>query len=238
MRASRHSHAQALLEALAQPGCPICRLGARAVARALESLAYEQVTDPAVQARFAAALGLCASHGRQLLNRTSSGQGVAILYRAVIAAALRRLEQVSAEPAGGLLSLVRGRRADGPAPGLAALSPDAPCPACQVEADAEQRAAQVLLEQLSHPDARSAYERSPGLCLPHLRLALTLARPRQRPAAALLLAHAASILRALDQELAEYVRKHDYRFQHEPYGAERDAPARALTRFVGERGGR
>jgi hypothetical protein len=40
----------------------------------------------------------------------------------------------------------------------------------------------------------------------------------------------------LEAELAEYVRKHDYRFRGEPFGDERDAPARALARFVGERG--
>jgi len=40
---------------------------------------------------------------------------------------------------------------------------------------------------------------------------------------------------ALSTELKEYRRKHNYRYAHEPYGAEKDAWIRAIELFVGRR---
>ena len=101
---------------------------------------------------------------------------------------------------------------------------------------AAQRAVQVLLDHLREPDTLAAYSASDGLCLPHLRRALAEARPRHREAVASLAAAMSTRLQGLEAELAEYVRKHDYRFRGEAFGEERAAPARALARFVGERG--
>ncbi|MBX6771349.1 MAG: hypothetical protein IRY83_06465 [Chloroflexi bacterium] len=41
--------------------------------------------------------------------------------------------------------------------------------------------------------------------------------------------------RYLRQELAEYIRKQDYRFRHEPAGPEQTAPLRALALVAGSR---
>ena len=40
-------------------------------------------------------------------------------------------------------------------------------------------------------------------------------------------------LRGLIGELDEYIRKHDYRFRHEGFGDEKDAPERAVARLAG-----
>ncbi len=66
---------------------------------------------------------------------------------------------------------------------------------------------------------------------PHFCLALEMA---SEPAVANTLAEAelASLTR-LAAELAEYVRKRDYRLREEPLGSEKDAPARAQDILAG-----
>src|SRR5581483_2577544 len=234
-RADRHLAFHALAEALAQPGCPICRLARASASRALDALAYELVNDLATHAAFREALGLCARHGWEWLEMPSSGQGAAILYRAVVRAARARLDRPRAAPPArrGLLARLLGRAAGGPAAERAALTPQHPCPICRARDGAAERALAVLLDHLAAADVQAAYAGADGLCLPHLRQALGRA---DRARGALLVEQAARRLDALEDDLSEYIRKHDYRFRDEPYGAERDAPERGVARFAGERG--
>ncbi|MGD9495428.1 MAG: hypothetical protein AB7Y46_03855 [Armatimonadota bacterium] len=51
MRRQRHVDFLALVDALGQPGCPVCRLADRAARRLLEALLWEHITDSAVRAR-------------------------------------------------------------------------------------------------------------------------------------------------------------------------------------------
>jgi hypothetical protein len=67
------------------------------------------------------------------------------------------------------------------------------------------------------------------LCVPHLQQALTF----QGPA---VLATTRAIWGALDQHLAEYIRKEDYRFRREPRGAEQGAPRWAVALLSGAPG--
>jgi len=226
----RTSSDHLLLEALDQPGCPLCRLAAQTVQRSLEALAYEQVTDVETQLAFRAALGLCALHAGQWLEQGGSGQGLAILYRAALADAEGRLGR-EAGAGSGWLGL--GRRGAG---AETRLRPGDPCLACRARDDATSRNSRALLERLSQPEVAAAYADSVGLCLAHLNLALRLAGTRRRAAAHALIEQQRRRLAALDTELAEFVRKHDYRFQREPFGPERDAPQRVVAAFVGERG--
>ena len=79
---------------------------------------------------------------------------------------------------------------------------------------------------------RPPYEASDGLCLPHFRD--VLAQPAPGPAPALLVAAQGAIWSRLDGELEEFLRKSDYRFQKEPFGAERDSWQRAVSAVSGQ----
>ena len=79
---------------------------------------------------------------------------------------------------------------------------------------------------------RPPYEASDGLCLPHFRD--VLAQPAPGPAPALLVAAQRAIWSRLDGELEEFLRKSDYRFQKEPFGAERDSRQRAISAVSGQ----
>jgi len=77
----------------------------------------------------------------------------------------------------------------------------------------------------------TAYAASDGLCLPHLRLALDAA-PNDRVFRALR-ARALQTQETMIAQLNETIRKHDYRFRHEPAGEEKGSPQRAVDHVAG-----
>jgi len=78
------------------------------------------------------------------------------------------------------------------------------------------------------------YQTSDGLCFPHLRLALE--EVEEQASLDLFLQVQEQALSRLSGNLKEYLRKHDYRYTHEPMSdAEATGYLRAIACFVGER---
>jgi Family of unknown function (DUF6062) len=205
---SRHLTYHDLSEALAQAGCAVCRLVAIATDRYLRSLLYESVNDPWVRERLRASQGFCRAHAWHL-QRRGDPLGISILWRDL-------LTQASESGKGPQHGKSKGRTAM--------------CPACDVAAEAERRYLGTLVEHLAAGSLRQEYDTSAGLCLPHLRKAV-----RQGSAARVFLLESEAVkLSRLSQELAEIIRKNDYRFREEPWGAERDAWIRATRKLAGE----
>ncbi|HOC20590.1 MAG: hypothetical protein GYA30_05625 [Chloroflexi bacterium] len=115
------------------------------------------------------------------------------------------------------------------------------CPLCHLAARDEQRFLdsltyerildEILLQDLRFPEVQAALVRAGGLCLPHLRTALGASGPAQSHTA--LLAAQREAWTVLMAELDGFIRKNDYRFQHEPMGDERDAWLRVLDTLTG-----
>jgi hypothetical protein len=209
--APKHLHYHELLEQLRRPGCAVCALGAAAARRSLESLAGESVTDPDARERWRESFGLCAPHARRF-EAEAPRLTVAILFGDL----LRRME-------GELESRPRLRRPPSPAP----------CPACTAAAEQEEASLRVLAESIDEPGMAEAYGASSGLCRRHT---LGLLPRLPKTARARVAAEERERLRRLGEELAEVQRKHDYRFAGEPWGEEKTAPARAVTKITGEPG--
>jgi hypothetical protein len=70
-----------------------------------------------------------------------------------------------------------------------------------------------------------------GLCLPHLRRGLALAR--NDTAFTFLQTTARERLAALGGEMDEFIRKYDHRFRREEWGAEADSWQRAIRWIAG-----
>ncbi len=207
-----------------EPGCPVCAFGQRVSSRYVDSLFYESVNDPAVRARLRASLGLCYEHAWLMIEaRLSDALGQAILYRDLLQTLLERLPSETEIPD------ERAARRLGEA-----LTPEAACPACESRAQAEERALQALARSLERREYLADFERSDGLCLPHLR-ALLQQETLGRKALAAVLAHQRRRLSGLEAELAEFIRKNDYRFQGEKMGAEGNAYQRAAGLLTGRR---
>jgi hypothetical protein len=201
---SRHITYHDLRDALAEPGCPLCRRVARAVDRYLRALLYESVNDPEVREGLRASQGFCRQHAWQV-QRRASPLSIAILWRDLLS------QELAPEPSANRRARL--------------------CPACAVAAEAERGHLAALAEHLEAGSLRDEFAASAGLCLPHLRAALRAAKAGARE---FLLAAESEKIAALREQLSEIIRKHDYRFRGEPWGREKDAWIRATAKLAGE----
>jgi hypothetical protein len=231
------SFAQELIAACHEPGCPVCRVLAKRVRNYLDKLFYEHVNDLKLREELRLGRGFCRTHAWMALEMgVGDALGVAIIYHDVLTNVLRLWPSgVGVSGGGGMLERLRrgGSGLRGAARNLAvALRPQGPCPACQQEADQLDLAVAVLMEAATRPELAAALEGSAGLCLPHFGKALGGAQTEAQAAELLRLEEAK--LAALDAELAELIRKNDYRFRDEAIGAEGDSWKRAVRMVVGE----
>ena len=227
-----------VLAAVGRPGCALCRLLGETSDRFVEAVLFEMVNDVGVRDELNAARGLCGRHA-PLLVRTGGALGAATMIQGVIKVLLRELDAagLEAEPPNRLRGLMRagGLGATHPAAErlAAALAPQAPCPICAHEAIYTDHYTGTLLREMTPGSAlAAAYGASDGLCLPHFRGVAGRGLPG--PALTTLVAAQRAIWERLNGELEEFLRKSDYRFQKEPFGAERDAWQRAISAVSGQ----
>ncbi len=208
-RPDRHLAFHRLMEACGTGMCPICRLVADGVERRLAHLFHELVNDPDARRSLRAALGFCRRHATDAL-RVGTPLGLAIIYEDVATHALSRLRAV-----------VAGRHADR----------RRICPACIGESEDEVAYTEGLAECLGEPDMRLVYTRGSGLCIRHLDGVVRRTAPAVRR---FLVDQEAGRLSDLIADLKELMRKSDYRYAGETVGQERDAPARAIAKVIGD----
>ncbi len=225
-----------LLEAFPQPGCPLCRLVQSAVERSLSHLFYESVTDPSVRHRLRRSLGFCKQHAWLLVDaRIGDALGMAIIYHDLLGSLLKHLPQESDLSAQKNPFRLRHRLPFslktllGQA--LETLAPRHPCPACEQEESSRRAAVSVLASALNDLAFAESFKASGGLCLPHLRQVLE--EIRDPLVLEVLLTNSRDKLSALHLELAEIIRKNDYRYRDEAFGPEGDAWKRAVALVVG-----
>ena len=228
-----------LRDALAQPGCALCRLRTDSADRFLDTLLWESVNDPARRQEIRRARGFCHAHGWALVRATAS-VGVAIIARDVLQSLLSTLDDATFRPLSPL-SLRRVQEAvDSKQPSVATaelvsrLEPEAPCPACVWADKMEGIYLDTLLHNLSGEDNLLAeYGASDGLCLPHFRRVLALVR-KEATYDALVNVQRAVWQRLVDQ-LGESIRKNDYRNLDEAWGEEAGSWLRGIAALVGAR---
>jgi hypothetical protein len=198
---------------------------------------YELVNDPEARDQIRETLGFCNPHAHYLLTLTGSALGTGIIFRDVVNTILKQLERVSYSPPRGaplyrlVEALDRQRPTLASEAAVRALSPRAPCPVCVQQEKMEALAIAALLTGLEDEELREALQSSAGLCLPHLRRALQAVRRQTEFDALTSLAR--DRYAALRAELDEFIRKNDYRFQHEGMGAEGDSWKRAVNLMTG-----
>jgi hypothetical protein len=213
-----------LLEACAGPGCPVCRLSYKFVRRYVDSILYEFVNDPEVRAEIRQARGYCNEHAWWMLDVAGAGLGIAIIQRDVVETVLDVTQTLS-----------DGRNArQGAQELLKRLQPAAECPACAHRRTMEDITLHALLSHIDDPDLTMALAGSSGLCLPHFSRALELVEDADTLKQ--LVALQRRTLTELRDELAEFIRKNDYRFRHEGFGKEGDSWRRAIGIVSAERG--
>jgi Family of unknown function (DUF6062) len=225
-----------LRDALREDGCPICSLLVRRSLAALDSLLYEQVTDPDSRDELRRSHGLCNWHAWALLQVPTGRSGIAIIYETLLGYQLKELLllQQTLRPR-TLWQRFTPRVFHHPValPFLSRWQTKAPCPMCRQHTRMDEGSyLRTLLDGLSTPEFAAHFQDSFGLCLPHLRLAI-----EREPAHAALptLVHLqVQKLTALRSRLQEIMRKFDYRFAAELRGEEGAEWRRVIELFVGK----
>jgi hypothetical protein len=226
-------------DALARPGCAVCRLKTDSAERFLDGFLWESVNDPSKRREIRRALGFCHEHAWALV-RVSASLGVAIVTRDVLRSLLKAMEDATfqALPTFSLRrvheALDSKQSAAATAELVARLAPQTKCPACVWVEKMEGIYLNTLVHNLLGEDGLLAdYEASDGLCLPHFRQALT--QVRDEGVFEALVSAQRAILERLVAHLDESIRKSDYRFLDESWGEETGAWLRAIAALVGPR---
>jgi hypothetical protein len=232
-----------------QSGCPLCRARDEAVTHAIAWLWVEGYNDWEWRERLAASAGMCRQHWWQALtSERSHAFGASAVGESFTQASLRQLEKCEqdlhqAPAANGFrnsagermrqwwagLRSARGQRSSAGASVCA--PPTRACPLCETAELEERFALRRLYLALAESEVWAQYEHSDGLCLAHLRWALT--DPPSPAVALALIADMRRRLGALSEEFAHFFHTMDYRFHDEPRGSEQTAWLRAIERFTG-----
>jgi hypothetical protein len=228
----KEAYVDELIEAFAQKGCAFCRLLDESADKFVDAVLWEMVNDPPTRLELRHTRGYCAEHSR-LLIRPGAALGTAILMKDVINALQKEVQNSrlweGESGLDGLRASVMKRPSAKTAVLLQKLEPQATCPACVNVAYLKKHLIKSFSQNLQQLDA--PYRQSDGLCLPHFKD--LLAETGSPPTAQTLLQAQMHIWNRLDAELTEFIRKNDYRFQHEGFGAEKDAWIRAVEALGG-----
>lgn len=221
-----------VIEACAKPGCPLCRVAERWGGRFMAAILYEEVTDPHTRGRLKQSFGFCRDHAWQAADVGGTLLGMSIIYRGLLGQIDKALVQAAPGPQKGWWQKLGPKASDDDTapPGLSAA---APCPACVYLREMEATALLAIADALPGNERLAAGLNQPngGLCLPHLRRGLVLARNQE--AFTFLQSTTHEKLAALQAEMDEFIRKYDHRFRREEWGDEADSWQRAIRWIAG-----
>ncbi len=246
----------ALRNALAAPGCPVCRAETHAVLQYTRWLAREISVAP-IQS-WTSALCLCPEHGWRFA-RSAAEDALKRLVTEIQRSWAGRLAELTrslaAVPAGGrgsrwrLVRLRVGSRTTARSEAFCAALSEAlrsgrraaqiqarrtfrlePCPLCQAVGTARERTIALIAASLGDPTIRRAYEIGDGLCLRHLPAAVARAR---RDELLILIRPVRARLGVLEWELEEFLRKQSWTVRYEAMGPERGAWQKAAQSLSG-----
>lgn len=186
-----------LLNACADPGCPVCRVGAHAVKHYLKSIFNEFVNDRAIRDNLLKSLGFCGEHSQLLLNtRIADALGASIIYENIVKKMLRELPRQNREK--DLLNTVNRTKN---------------CMACEQRNTVIDRSINEICNSLSDEKMQNALQDSDGLCFPHLLQVLE--NTQNTDDADFLLSVTKTKLEIRQTEMAELIRKNDHNFRSE-----------------------
>ncbi len=214
-----------LMRDLRKKGCPVCRGANRAAWRYIDAILWESVNDPAIRARLRASHGFCREHALMAISVAKErdlASGLAILYEDF----LRHVTADARRAAGSVGKQSRSRSDE--------LAARHRCAACE---SADAAAGNYLHVLAIAPDgsavAKAAAASGRRLCLRHLHRGLEVAAFTEE--ADRLVGIFARGNGELGENLREFVRKHDYRFQAEGMTpAESSSWTVAVYELVGE----
>lgn len=226
-----------LRDACEKDGCPVCTLLVKFSLRYMDDFMYERVTDSGCREELLASGGFCNWHAWMLPRLHHSPSGTAVIHEHLLKDAVEAIERLRrshtvqprwrrmfswlARPAWGRLAVISGKK-------------KSPCPVCTGARISDEIYLKACLEFIADLEFKQSLEKSSGLCLPHLYLAVAI--EPNHPHLPELFKLQATKIQEVRAGLLEFVRKHDYRFREEPVGDEGSAWLRSIELLTGKAG--
>jgi len=248
-----------LEEAMKKPGCPICRIQHDDALKAVDTLLWELTNEPDIRVPINDAYGFCPPHAQLLVAREmmTSGPtlGVNIIYSLLNKKVIGELKKVNA-------AAIPGKRMRQSAKALAdrvapesrllnklatngtsgtLLTPKGPCPLCKTADESAKNNLEAVFEEIEQGRQKfmEIYQASNGLCLEHLRSGLETYMEKMPAAADFLIQDTIRRLAEQQEQMQEYLRKHNWEYRDEIMSdEEQNAFLRSLTFFTGLPGAR
>jgi Family of unknown function (DUF6062) len=219
---SRSRDADSLHAAFKREGCPVCTVVLESIEHFMDNWQYEGFTDVEHRLGLIRSRGFCPLHTWQLARHNAAFQ-LAVIYNEVLGDIEEELNQEYQKhvAASSRASWKPWQRKQSDT--LDTNSLYAQCPICQVRGKIEERIIDTLLEQLRSEEVRSLLTQSTGLCLVHFYQAHNRASTNDATILPHLLECQRTCVQRVVAEVKEQIRKHDYRFGDEPWGAEMSA---------------
>lgn len=230
-----------LIEAMQQPGCPVCRRTRLSASQAVGSFLWENVTDITTRKRIIASYGFCPLHTRLMVSTelSTSGPpvGVNMVYEQLGRIASQELKSWQQDRrGGGWRGVLKRLGLNLPSTRERVLAPKAICPMCEVSDVSAANTISAFLQELDHgtEDVSTAYAASDGLCMAHLRMALEQFSQEHPRATGWLAEDTANRLERLSAAMQEYLRKNNWEYRDEKVTPEENqAWLKMLTFFTG-----
>ncbi len=221
-----------LLHELEQEGCFLCAAVIADSEHSLNSLFYEGNMDERIREEVIAANGFCNWHAWRATYILSASAGLAVLYQPLLeklnTAVIRLLKTLEESREPRLFSPSRRQ------PARRFVNAEKICPVCEWTHTLERHYLSDLLDFFNNAPLAPKFEKSFGLCLPHLQVAVDEFSEHANLSRLLEMERKKFV--ALQTELAAFDRKRSNGLAKEPKGAEQTAWQRAVELFVGKRG--
>ena len=209
-----------LLKVFKQEGCPVCKLVKQTIDRYFDSMLYEFVNDPGVRDSIRKSLGYCKEHTAQILKVAENNFyafGLSIIVEDLTNEVLKRYENIY-EAANKRKKVEQ--------------SDNSQCPACLHQRDFEQIYISELSRWIADETFLNEFKKSGGLCIKHL-IDISRIIKNKRDLKRLFEFHITQ-LKELQEDLNNFIKKHDYRNKEIITVEEATAFKKALRKITGE----
>jgi hypothetical protein len=221
-----------LLHGLEQEGCFLCAAVIADSEHSLNSLFCEGNINEETLEDLIARNGFCSGHAWRATFILSASAGLAVIYQPLVeklnAAAVRLLETLEESRKPRLFSPLHRQSA------RRLVNSEKICPVCEWNYTLEKHYLSDLLDFFNDATLAPRFEKSFGLCLPHLQMAVD--EFSEHTNLSRLLEIERKKFAALQTDLAGFDRKRSHEFAKEPKGVEQTSWQRAVELFVGKRG--
>lgn len=217
MAGEKHLPYYRLLESFKEKGCPFCGLLSKSLDKYLEGLLYEHVNDSQIRQILRESRGFCNVHAEKIQSFGDSF-GLGIIYHDILSSIASQIN----------ISLEAGFKRDTfKQLGRQTLV----CPACSHLQDVEHRYLGIFAKYIDDIKIEIAYERSDGLCLHHFVMIMKIIKSKRKKE--FIAQVQDKKIKAISEQLEEFIRKHDYRFSGKGYTEEADSWLRAVEMVSG-----